>query len=83
MGGDNWVRNPLIADFNLSVVEVPKTSYAHSCFKSPAKVEFKHSLRVGMDHKLEEVTKVHMTHGAHWRTAMLPILPQALSQEAN
>lgn len=39
MGGDNWVRNPLITDFNLNVVEVPKTSYAHSCFKSPAKVE--------------------------------------------
>lgn len=32
MGGDNWVRHPLIADFNLNVVEVPRTSYAHKLF---------------------------------------------------
>lgn len=45
--------------------------------------EFKLSLRVEMDQKLEEVTKVHMTHGANWRAATLPILPQTFSQEAN
>lgn len=45
--------------------------------------EVKHFPRVGMDQKLEEVTKVPMIHGANWRGTTLPTLPQTFSQEAN